>query len=164
MKCPHCDAPLDAQMSVPSNASRKVVIEIDEEMLPVLSGVLDTAAMRYGMHGYGTLANMLNAFGEPLRAQMDPRLRGFEEGPWAQALYAHDEGYEMVFVIPEGEREVVIGCYMGPDDEKGRVLAKSWVRKDDDPRDVLAFVEDFFARRTPKPRAKAEPETDSPKV
>lgn len=162
MKCPHCDAPLDAQTSVPSNASRKISVDIDEEMLPILTGVMNTMSTRYGMLGYGILANLMNDFAKPLREAMDPRLRGFEEGPWAQALYAHDEGHEMVFLIPEGKREVVIGCFVGPEDEKGRVLAKARVRKDDDPKDVLAFVEDFFARRTPKP--KAEPETDSPKA
>lgn len=159
MKCPHCDKAIEGETPA-GNATRKMTLVIDEEMLPILTGLMRMASTRYGMYGYGILANKLNEFSKPIYAAQDDMFRGFEEGPWAQALYAHDKGYEMVFALTKDNKNVVIGCYEGPDDEKGRVLAEGFVRKDIDPEQMLAAVKDFFDRRTPIDRT--EPTSGSP--
>lgn len=159
MKCPHCSESITTD-APSSNASRSVMLEIPEEMIPILTGVMRMASTRYGMYGYGILANKLNEFSKPLFEASDDRLRGFEEGPWAQALYAHDKGLEMVFALTKDRKSVVIGCYEGPDDQKGRVLAEGRVRRDADPDENLAAVKDFFERRTPIVRE--DPETPKP--
>ena len=159
MKCPHCEN--DIQDEKPAgNATRQMTLVIDEEMLPILTGLMRMASTRYGMYGYGILANKLNEFSTPLFEAKDEMFRGFEEGPWAQALFAHDKGYEMVFALTEDKKSVVIGCYEGPDDEKGRVLAEAFVAEGVDPDQKLAAVKDFFDRRTPIDRS--EPENPSP--
>lgn len=160
--CPHCNHELDAEAVVPapSNTGRKIMIEVDEDFVPAMVDVFTTMSNRYGMYGHGILANKLIAMSKALDDSMDRRLIGFEAGPWAQALHAHDKGWNMVFLFDKKTRNVVIGGYDGPDDEEGKVFAQGFVRKGDDPQDVLALVEDIFARRTPQPpKPKDAPQT-----
>lgn len=160
MKCEICgqEASTDRVTEISAgNSEKSFSIRVSEEELSLLAGTLGMANMRYGMYGHGILANRLGDLMRELRKFEDPMMRNVDEGEWAQALHAHDIGYRMEIFLMDGTgihsgTNVVIGGYSGPEDKKGKVFAKVFVRKDEVAEDKLAFFENFFEKRTPKPR------------
>lgn len=162
--CPTCGR--ETRETPRSNASSAVMLPVPEGMIPVLNGILRQASLRAGMHGYGIVANMLADFGEPLREALPWFMKGFEPEAWAQALYAHDLGHEIVVLPdpdPERRKIHVVGFERREGEEdKARGLASRHYREDEEPDSIVAALEDFFLRREPVPQRTKEAEPEDP--
>ncbi len=154
--CPTCGKPTH-EAAPASNSKPQVAFLIDQEMMPLFTTMFREFANRSGMMGYGNYANTLNRLSKPFYEAKPEFMKGFSGEGWAQALIAHDQGYEMVVQVDEEKKKILVGGYKDKDDEKGIVLATAHVYEGRDVTAHVAAIEDLFARR-PQP----EPEEDAP--
>ena len=150
MKCESCGHEPDKVPAPGSNSMRNVTFSVPEEFVPILTRALAEKSNQAGMYGYGHLANALLGFVRQIGDEVPVFLRGFKPEAWAQALGAHDAGWEIVCVIdPEKERTICIAGF-SPDKTREMVLATRFVRSDGDVAAELAALEAFFERRMPR--------------
>lgn len=109
-KCPHCDKDIES-IAAPTNSSRKIILEIDESEFPMFRATFREMNVKFGMQGFGELANQLNPYADKFNEDFET-MRFFDDRSVAMAFRGVTWGYKAKVII--GDDRPAAGIFTDP--------------------------------------------------